>query len=103
MAAPFFLAAAAICLSVSGISPFVHPVYPKFFLSLAKEGRSVRLILTQSAYQKIKKEYLDMLISGLQYPNAELRIYEHDLRFAYIVTDLSLSMGLFFGNGIFSS
>jgi predicted transcriptional regulator len=52
---------------VSGISPIVHPIYPQFFLSLAKQGQSVNLILTKGAYNKIKKEFFDMLIEGLQY------------------------------------
>jgi predicted transcriptional regulator len=88
---------------VAGISPIVHPVYPKFFLSLAREGRKVRLILTKNAFNKIKREYFEMLLSGLQYDNAQLWIYDQDLRFAYIVTDTYFSMGLFFNNGVFDS
>jgi predicted transcriptional regulator len=88
---------------VSGISPIVHPIYPRFFLSLAKQGHSVNLILTKGAYNKIKKEFFDMLIEGLQYDNAHLSIYEEDVRFAYIVTDIYFSMGLFMKSGIFDS
>jgi predicted transcriptional regulator len=88
---------------VAGISPFVHPIYPRFFLSLAQEGRDVRLILTKNAFTKIKKEYYEMLISGLKYDNARLWIYEHDLKFAHIVTDTYFSISLFCRNGIFDS
>ena len=88
---------------VAGLSPLVHPIYPRFFLSLAKQGHEVNLILTKSAYKKIKKEYYDMLLEGLQYENARLSIYESDVRFAYIVTDIYFSMGLFMKNGIFDS
>jgi len=88
---------------VAGISPIVHPVYPKFFLGFAKSGRSVNLILTKSAYAKIKKEYFDMLAEGLRYPNARLWICDEDLKFAFIVTDQYFSMGLFMKNGIFDS
>ncbi|MCK9593152.1 MAG: winged helix-turn-helix domain-containing protein [Methanoregula sp.] len=88
---------------VSGISPIVHPVYPKFFLSLAQDGREVQLILTKNAYGKIKKEYHHMLLEGLQFENARLSICEEDVRFAYIVTDIYFSMGLFLKNGIFDS
>ena len=50
---------------VSGISPIVHPIYPRFFLSLAKQSHNVNLILTKRAYDKIKKEFSEMLIEGL--------------------------------------
>jgi predicted transcriptional regulator len=89
--------------TVAGLSPIVHPIYPRFFHSLAKQGREVNLILTKSAFNKIKKEYYDMLIDGLQYGNAHLSIYEQNVRFAYIVTDIYFSMALFMKNGIFDS
>ncbi|MFA4929085.1 MAG: winged helix-turn-helix domain-containing protein [Patulibacter sp.] len=88
---------------VAGLSPLVHPVYPRFFLSLAEKGHEVNLILTKSAYKKIKKEYHDMLLECLQYDNVRMSIYETDVRFAYIVTDSYFSMGLFMKNGIFDS
>jgi len=88
---------------VAGLSPIVHPIYPRFFLSLAKEGCEVQLILTKGAYTKIKKEYYDLLLEGLQYKNARLSIYENDVRLAYIVTDIYFSMSLFMKNGIFDS
>lgn len=88
---------------VAGLSPIVHPVYPRFFLSLAQDGRDVQLILTKGAYNKVKKEYYDMLLEALQYKNARLSIYEDEARFAYIVTDIYFSMGLFMKNGIFDS
>jgi predicted transcriptional regulator len=88
---------------VAGLSPIVHPIYPRFFLSLAQEGHEVNLILTKSAYKKITKEYYDMLLEGLQYKNARLSIYENDVRLAYIVTDLHFSISLFMKNGTFDS
>jgi len=88
---------------VAGLSPIVHPIYPRFFLTLARQGHEVNLILTKRAYKKIKKEYNDMLVECLQYENAHMAIYETDVRFAYVVTDRYLSMGLFMKNGIFDS
>ncbi|MFA4860403.1 helix-turn-helix transcriptional regulator [Methanoregula sp.] len=88
---------------VAGLSPIVHPIYPRFFLTLAQEGHDVQLILTKGAYKKVKKEYYDMLLEALQYKNARLSIYEDDVRFAYIVTDIYFSMSLFMKNGIFDS
>jgi len=88
---------------VAGISPIVHPIYPRFFLSLAAQGHDVGLILTKNAYDKIKREYSEMLLRGLQYKNARLSICDSNLKFAYIVTDNHISMGLFLKNGIFDS
>lgn len=88
---------------VASLSPFVHPVYPGFFLSLAREGRDVQLILTKNAYDKIKKEYQEILLEGLQHDNARLSICEDDVRFAYIVTDIYFSLSLFMKNGVFDS
>jgi predicted transcriptional regulator len=98
-----FLEMALRSKKVAGLSPIVHPIYPRFFLSLAQEGRDVQLILTKGAYEKIKKEYYDMLLEGLQYKNASLSIYDKEIRFAYIVTDIYFSMGLFLKKGIFDS
>jgi len=88
---------------VACISPIVHPMYQKFFLSLAKEDREVRLILTKKAYNKIRTEYYDMLLEGLQYEKASLSICDEDIRFASTVTDIHFSMNLFMKNGIFDS
>jgi predicted transcriptional regulator len=88
---------------VVGISPIVHPIYPQFFLSFAKTGRDVRLILTKNAFSKIKKEYYDMLLEGLRYENAHLSVVEDDLRFAFITTDIYFCMGMFTKNGLFNS
>lgn len=88
---------------VAGISPIVHPIYPRFFLSLAQEGREVRLILSKNAFTKIKKEYYDLLFEGVQFENAHLLIYEDNMKFAYIVTEGYFCLSLFKKNGIFDS
>ena len=88
---------------VVGISPIVHPIYPQFFLSFAQTGREVRLILTKNAFSKIKKEYYDMLLEGLQYENAHLSVVEDNIRFAFISTDIYFCMGMFTKNGLFNS
>lgn len=88
---------------VAGVSPIVHPLYPKFFLSRAEEGRDIRLILTKRAFSRIRKDYQDMLLQGLEYRNAGLSVCEDDIRFANIVTDTHITMGFFLKNGIFDS
>ena len=89
--------------TVAGISPIVHPIYPRFFLAFAEKGKEVEIILTKKAYDKIKKEYHTMLLKGLQHENARLYICDEAIRFAYIVTDRYFSMGLSMKNGVFDS
>ncbi|HVN73915.1 MAG TPA: winged helix-turn-helix domain-containing protein [Methanoregula sp.] len=88
---------------VAGISPIVHPIYPRFFLALAEEGREVRIILSKNAFNKIKKEYYDLLLEGIQYENASLSIYDDTLKFAFIVTECFFSISMFTNTGIFDS
>lgn len=88
---------------IMGISPIVHPIYPAFFLSQAKEHKEVSLILTKNAFEKIKKEYYDMLMEGLKLSNSSLYIFDGDIRFAYIVTDIHFSISFFLKNGLFDS
>ena len=88
---------------VSGISPVVHPVYPELFRSLAQDGREVRIILSKNAFAKIRKEYYDLFLEGLQYENAHLSVYEDDMRFSTIVTEKNLCMELFTKTGLFDS
>jgi len=88
---------------IKGISPIVHPIYPSLFLNLTKEQKEVSLILTKTAFDKIKKEFYDMLMEGLKLPNADLYIFDGDIRFAHIVTDHHLSISFFLNNGLFDS
>ena len=88
---------------VKGISPIVHPRYPQFFLEGAKLGKEIALILTNKAFNKIKKEYSSSLEEGLQYGNAALYVYHGDIHFAFIVTGQYFSLSLFFNNDVFDS
>jgi predicted transcriptional regulator len=88
---------------VLGVSPIIHPIYPRIFLSFAKTGREVHLILTKKAFDKIKKEFNGMLLEGLQYENAHLSIVEENIKFAFISTEMYFCMGMFTKNDIFNS
>lgn len=86
---------------LKGISPIVHPMYPEFFLTLAKNNVEIELLLTKKAFQKIEKEHREKLIEGLRHNNAHVFIAEKDIKLACVVTDVFFSMSLFFKNGIF--
>lgn len=88
---------------VMGISPIVHPIYPNFFLQLAEKGIDVSLILTRNAFIKIEKEYSDLLMRGLSFKNGSLYVSDGDIKLACVVTDVFLSISLFYKNGVFDS
>jgi predicted transcriptional regulator len=89
--------------TIRGISPIFHPIYPALFLDQARRGVEITLILTDRVYTKILEDYSEMLIQGLQYENARLYTHAGDLRLALTVTDVFLSLGLFYPNGIYDS
>jgi predicted transcriptional regulator len=88
---------------VRGFAPIIHPIYPQFFLALAQKGVEISLILSESVFGKIEKRYGDQLHEGLKYPNASLYVTREEVRLAFIVTDLYLSLTLFFQDGRFDN
>lgn len=88
---------------VMGISPIFHRIYPEFFLQLAERGTEVSLILTRKVFEKVKKEYHDILERGLTTNNLSIYISNEDIKLACISTDVFFSISLFFRNGVFDS
>ncbi|WP_369425118.1 helix-turn-helix transcriptional regulator [Methanothrix sp.] len=88
---------------VHGFSPVLHPVYPRFFLDLARKGTEITLILTESVYEKCQRQYGEMLEEGMRYENARLQISNEEFRFAFVVTDIFFSLTLFFRDGRFDT
>jgi predicted transcriptional regulator len=88
---------------VHGYAPILHPVYPQFFLALARKGVEIALVLTDSVYAKIEKKYGDQLAEGLRFPNASLYVTVENIRLAFIVTDRYFSTGMFFQDGRFDT
>ena len=46
-----------ISKKISGIASIFHPLYPSFFLSFAKNGVDVSLLVTRPIYERLKEEY----------------------------------------------
>ena len=88
---------------IKGIFPIVYPDYPDIFLNLTKEEKDLSIILTKTAFDKVKKDDYDMLMEGLNSPNANLYIYDGNIRFANYVTDLHFSLSLFHKTGLFDA
>jgi predicted transcriptional regulator len=88
---------------IMGISPIVHPVHPEFYLQLLERGTEVSLILTRKVFDKLEKEYNDMLSRGLSFKNGSLYISDEDINIVCVATDVFFSISLFFKNGVFDS
>jgi predicted transcriptional regulator len=88
---------------LKGISHTVHPIYPSFFLSLAKKGVETSLILTPGVFQVIKQKYRDLLEEWLVCKNAHLYVPHDDIKFSFVVTDTYFSISLFYNSGVFDS
>jgi predicted transcriptional regulator len=84
--------------SFVGISPFFNMYYPEFFLSMARRGVPVSIILTGRVYEKVKNEYPDALQAYLELDNAGMYVIE-DARLALAVADSFLALSLPFRDG----
>ncbi|MDO9323363.1 MAG: winged helix-turn-helix domain-containing protein [Methanoregula sp.] len=89
--------------NIKGISHTVHPKFPDFFLSLAKNGVRSSLILTPGVFKIVKHKYHDMLEEWLRIETTELYVSKNDLKFSFVVTDSYFSLSLFFNNGVFDA
>ncbi|KCZ71774.1 putative transcriptional regulator [Candidatus Methanoperedens nitroreducens] len=87
---------------VMGVAPVFNPAYPAFFLQLALHKVHVSLILTKNVFEKVKNEYRDDLQRFLECNNTSLYVLD-DISLAFVVTDIFLSLSLFYKNGIFDA
>ncbi|MFH1773434.1 MAG: winged helix-turn-helix domain-containing protein [Methanobacteriota archaeon] len=84
---------------IRGVSPVLHPEYPKAFLILAENGANVSLILTRNVLEGIKREHRRELETFLKYKNVKMMVCEEEIKVAFTVTDFFLSMRLFLKSG----
>jgi predicted transcriptional regulator len=86
---------------VKGISPFLHPIYPKMFLYFAERSMGVSLIVTESVFSRLKTEFRSEIEKGLALNNSHLYVYDKELLLSCAVTDCFLSLGLFYNNSVY--
>jgi predicted transcriptional regulator len=86
--------------SLKGFSSVMFPSYPAIFNQIAQNGIKVEIIVTESVYFALKEKYKDLLIEYLNCNNAHMYICAPK-KVAFVVTDLFISVSLFFKNGIF--
>ncbi len=80
---------------VRGVSPVLHPEYPKAINTLGQRGADVSLIMTEEVFERIKKDHTPELKEGLRYDNVRFFICKKDVGIAFTVSDVFLSMRLF--------
>lgn len=96
-----FVEKLAISIRINGISSIFHPLYPSLFLSFAKNGADVSLLVTHPVYERIKEEYRTEFREFLNFENAYFYVCNEKIEFSHVVTDRFLSLSLPFSNGIF--
>jgi predicted transcriptional regulator len=98
-----FLENIAQAKMIKGVAHTVHPKYPQFFLTLAKNGVDSSLILTPSVYRVIKEKYRDLLEEWLDCGNVHLSVADSEIKFSFVVTDQNVSLSFFYNSGAFDS
>ena len=86
---------------VKGISPFIHPLYPKMFLSFAERGIDVSLILTESVFDRMRTEFRSEVERFLALDNAHFYVYDKEMLLSSAVTNCFFSLGLFYNDGVY--
>jgi len=86
---------------VKGISPFIHPLYPKMFLEFAERGIEVSLIVTEPVFERMRTEFKPEMEQFLSLNNTMAYVYEKEMLLSSAVTNCFLSLGLFYNNGTY--
>ncbi|HIH74720.1 MAG TPA: winged helix-turn-helix domain-containing protein [Methanosarcina sp.] len=86
---------------VKGVSPFIHPLYPKMFLNFAQKGISISLIVTEAVFNRMKTEFRHEVGEFLALNNTHIYVYDKEMLLSSVVTDRFLSLGLFYINGVY--
>ncbi len=80
---------------VRGVSPALHPEYPKVVTILAKRGVDISIVVPREVFEKLQQEYKKELQEYLGYAKASLRISDEPIKIAFTTSDTFLSMRLF--------
>lgn len=84
------------------ISSSFSPDYPYKYIELARKGVKISLIITEHVLERFETEYFERLKDYIEMENTELFVCKADIGFAScVVTDIFLSLTLFYKNGMF--
>ncbi|KKG16179.1 hypothetical protein EO98_12590 [Methanosarcina sp. 2.H.T.1A.6] len=96
-----FVGNLAISRRINGIASIFHPLYPSFFLTFAKKGVDISLLVTHPVYERIIEEYRTEFREFLNFENACFYVCDEKIEFSHVVTDRFLSLTLPFPDGTF--
>lgn len=86
---------------INGIASIFHPLYPSLFLTFAKKGAEISILVTRPVYERIKEEYGAELGEFLKFKNASFYVCSKKIELSHVVTDRFLSLTLPFSDGNF--
>lgn len=86
---------------INGIASIFHPLYPSLFLTFAKEGAEISILVTRPVYERTKTEYGTELGEFLKLENASFYVCDGRIELSHVVTDRFLSLTLPFSDGTF--
>jgi len=86
---------------IKGISPFIHPLYPKIFLNFAERGINISLVVTEPVFDRMRTEFKTEMKKFLALDNAHVYVYDKEMFLSLAVTNCFLSLGLFYNSGIY--
>ncbi|MFA5266361.1 MAG: winged helix-turn-helix domain-containing protein [Methanoregula sp.] len=98
-----FLKNLSTAKTIKGLSHTVHPDFPDFFMSIARNGIPSYLIFTPNVVKILNEKYPGWIREYLGYKKSSLYITKRDFKFSYAVTDSYFSISLFYNSGIFDS
>jgi len=86
---------------ISCIFSFFHPSYLSFYTDFIKMEKEVSIIVTSHVYERIKREFEDILRKSFKFGNASFYVCSREIELSYLVTDTFLSLTLPFSDGSF--
>ena len=91
----------AISRRINGTASIFHPLYPSLFLTFAKKGAEISILVTRPVYERIKEEYRTEFREFLNFENACFYVCDEKMELSHVVTDRFLSLSLPFSDGTF--
>lgn len=84
-----------------GVSPALHPEYPKIVTMLAERGADISIVIPRKVFEKLKKDYKQELLNFLSCKNASLRVCDEEITVAFTATDTFISMRFFLNDNTY--
>ena len=98
-----FLKNISTAKTLKGLSHTVHPLYPDFFMNLARKGVKTSLVFTPGVLKMMNNKYPGWIREFLAFSTTSIYVTNKDFKFSYTVTDSYFSISLFYNTGFFDS